>query len=194
MPFRSRELLLSARIRSRLQILLVFQDCTKTWKDRLEHAAWRLPANLLSSPPKARRSSGLYLCWMDPIAVRYSLRSTLTSWIKRALPPRELISPDALVNTLRTLFRDPNLERNAIMALRNIHQTTSVAEYHMWFIGHSQHMKINSNALAPYFYRGFQDMIKDLLAEEQNWRTFKKLQDRASRLDAHLQAQNIERK
>jgi len=55
-------------------------------------------------------------------------------------------------------------------------------------------MKINSNALAPYFYRGFQDMIKDLLAEEQNWRTFKKLQDRASRLDAHLQAQNIERK
>jgi len=36
-------------------------------------------------------------------------------------------------------------------------------------------------------------MIKDLLARQEKWRTFKELQDRVSRLDARLQARWIER-
>ena len=80
------------------------------------------------------------------------------------LPPRELTSFDGLVDALRALFRDPNLERNAIAALNNLRQTMSVAEYSARFVGHSQHTKMDGNALAPYFYRGLKDMIKDLLA------------------------------
>ena len=91
------------------------------------------------------------------------------------------------------MFGDPNLERNAVASLSNIHQTTSVVEYHARFVGHSQHTKMDGNALAPYFYRGLKDMIKDLLAGQEEWRTFEELQDRASRLDARLQARRIER-
>ena len=104
-----------------------------------------------------------------------------------------MISFDALVDALRALFGDPNLERNAIAALNNLRQTTSVAEYRARFAGHSQHTKMDGNALAPYFYRGLKDVIKDLLAGQEEWRTFEELQDRASRLDARLQARKIER-
>ena len=82
-------------------------------------------------------------------------------------PPRELISFDALVDALWALFGYPNLERNAVAALSNIYQTTSVAEYRARFVGHSQHTKMDGNAPAPYFYRGLKDMIKDLLAGQE---------------------------
>ena len=36
-------------------------------------------------------------------------------------------------------------------------------------------------------------MIKDVLAGQEEWRTFKELQDRASRLNAHLQARKMEK-
>ena len=52
---------------------------------------------------------------------------------------------------------------------------------------------MDGNALAPYFYRGLKDMIKDLLAGQEEWRTFRELQDRASRLDARLQVRKIEK-
>jgi len=61
----------------------------------------------------------------------------------------------------------------------------SVAEYHARFISHSQHTKMDGNTLASYFYRKLNDMIKDLLAGQREWRTFE-LQDQTSRLDAHL--------
>ena len=69
----------------------------------------------------------------------------------------------------------------------------SMAEYHARFAGHNQHTKIDGNALAPYFYRGLKDTIKDLLAGQEEWRTFEELQDRASRLDVHLQVRKIEK-
>ena len=68
-----------------------------------------------------------------------------------------------------------------------------MAEYRARFAGHSQHTKMDGNALAPYFYRGLKDTIKDLLAGQEEWKTFGELQDRASRLDARLQARKIER-
>ena len=52
---------------------------------------------------------------------------------------------------------------------------------------------MDGNALAPYFYRGLKDAIKDLLVGQEEWRTFEELQDRASRLDACLQARKIEK-
>ena len=124
--------------------------------------------------------------WAQPLINAYLLDPESTS-------PQELASFDALANALQALFGDPNLERNAIAALNNLRQTTSVAEYRARFADHSQHTKMDGNALAPYFYRGLKDTIKDLLAGQEEWKTFGELQDRASRLDARLQARKIER-
>jgi len=123
---------------------------------------------------------------MQPLINTYLLNSN-------SPPPRELISFDTLIDTLRALFGDPNLERNAIAALNNLRQITSVAEYCVHFAGHSQHTKMDGNALAPYFHRGLKDTIKDLLAGQEEWRTFEELQDRASRLDVRLQVRKIEK-
>ena len=107
--------------------------------------------------------------------------------------PQELASFEALVDALRALFEYLNLERNTIVALNNLRQTTSVAEYHTHFAGHSQYIKIDGNALVPYFHQGLKDTIKDLLTEQKEQKTFEKLQDWTFRLDAHLQARRIEK-
>ena len=133
--------------------------------------------SFLDGPPRS---------WAQPLINAYLLEP-------ESPPPRELASFDALADALRALFGDPNLERNAVAALNNLKQTTSVAEYRARFAGHSQHTKMNGDALAPYFYRGLKDTIKDLLAGQEEWRTFEELQDWASRLDARLQARKIER-
>jgi len=52
---------------------------------------------------------------------------------------------------------------------------------------------MDGNVLAPYFYRGLKDTIKDLLVGQEEWRTFEELQNQASRLDACLQARKIKR-
>ena len=133
--------------------------------------------SFLDGPPRS---------WAQPLINTYLLDPD-------SPPLRELASFDALVDALRALFEDPNLERNAVAALNNVRQTTSFAEYWARFAGHSQHRKMDGNALAPYFYRGLKDMIKDLLAGQEDWRTFEELQDRASRLDTRLQARKIEK-
>ncbi len=133
-------------------------------------------ASFLDGPPRA---------WAQPLINAYLANPTQ--------PPPELASFDALAEALRALFGDPNLERNAIAALNVIRQSTSVAEYRARFVSHSQHTKMDGNALAPYFYRGLKGEIKDLLAGQEEWTTFQELQDRASRLDARLQARKVER-
>ncbi|HXJ96582.1 MAG TPA: hypothetical protein VMT20_27400 [Terriglobia bacterium] len=133
--------------------------------------------SFLEGPPRS---------WAQPLINAYLLDPERP-------PPRELASFDTLADALRALFGDPNLERNAVAAINNLRQTTSVAEYRARFAGHSQHTKMDGDALAPYFYRGLKDTIKDLLAGQEEWRTFEELQDRASRLDARLQARKVER-
>ena len=118
-------------------------------------------ASFLDGPPRS---------WMQLLINTYLLNPN-------SPPPRELVSFDTLVDALRALFGDLNLERNAIAALNNLRQITSVAEYRAHFAGHSQHTKMDSNALAPYFYRGLKDTIKDLLVGPEEWITFEKLQD-----------------
>ena len=68
-----------------------------------------------------------------------------------------------------------------------------MAKYRARFVGHSQHTKMDGNALASYFYWGLKDTIKDHLAGQEEWKTFGELQDRVSQLDARLQAKKIER-
>jgi len=136
---------------------------------------WAL--SFLDGPPRS---------WAQPLINAYIVN-------QGSPPPPELTSFDTLAHALRALFRDPNIERNAIAALNNLRQTTSVVEYRARFAGHSQHMKMDGNALAPYFYQGLKDTIKDLLAGQEEWRTFEELQDRASRLDTRLQARKIEK-
>ena len=108
-------------------------------------------ASFLDGPPRS---------WMQPLINAYLLDPT-------GPPPRELASFDALADMLRALFGDPNLKRHAVAALNNLRQTTSVAEYRARFTGHSQRTKMDGNALAPYLYRGLKDVIKDLLAGQE---------------------------
>jgi len=61
-------------------------------------------ASFLDGPPRS---------WMQPLINTYLLDPN-------SLPPRELASFDVLVDALRTLFGDPNLERNAVAALNNL--------------------------------------------------------------------------
>jgi hypothetical protein len=133
-------------------------------------------ASFLDGPPRS---------WVQPLINTYL--------VENSQPPPELISFDTLADALRALYGDPNLERNAIANLYNIRQTSSVAEYRSRFISHSQHTKMDSAALAPYFYRGLKGEIKDLLAGQEEWNTFEELQQRASRIDARLQARRIEK-
>jgi len=78
-------------------------------------------------------------------------------------------------------------------ALNNLQQTTLLAKYRVHFAGHSQHAKMDGNALALSLYRGLKNVIKDLLAGQEEWKTFEELQDRSSRPDARLQARKIEK-
>jgi len=162
-----------------------------------ELEGWIVACHLeITSQPSKFTTEGKKIIW----ALSF-LDGPPRSWAQRLInaylfdpdspPPLELISFDALVDTLRALFGDPNLERNAIAALNNLRQTTSVAEYRAHFAGHSQHTNMDGNVLSPYFYRGLKDTIKGLLAGQEEWKTFGELQDRASRLDAHLQAKKI---
>ena len=52
--------------------------------------------------------------------------------------PPDLESFETFVRALKELYGDPNLQRNAMAALRNLRQVTSVAEYHSRFASHSR--------------------------------------------------------
>jgi len=88
---------------------------------------------------------GLLHSWSQPLINAYLLNLEGPSL-------QELISFDTLVHALWALFRDPNLERNAVAASNNLQQSTSLAQYCMHFVSHSQDMKMDGNALASYFY------------------------------------------
>ena len=78
--------------------------------------------------------------WAQPLINAYILNQESPS-------PPELTSFDTLADALRALFGDPNIERNAIAALNNLRQTTSVAEYRARFAGHSQHTRMDGDAV-----------------------------------------------
>ena len=124
------------------------------------------------------------------------------SWINSALgkylnlrpdeePPTELSSFEEFTRALKTLYGDLNLERNALTALDNLKQTTSVANYISRFAVHSQHAHLNDVGLRQAFYKGLKSGIKDELAT-RDYATLKELQTLATKLDARLRERWME--
>ena len=57
--------------------------------------------------------------------------------------PAELTSFDIFTKALKTLYSDPNLERNMLTALKNLKQLSMVANYISRFVIHFQHANLN---------------------------------------------------
>ena len=119
---------------------------------------------------------GLPLLWINPALNKYLAAGPLDE------TPEELASFNDFTKALKTLYGDPNLERNALTALDNLKQVTTVAHYISRFTIYSQHTNLNDVALRQAFYRGLKGEIKDELAT-RDYTTLKELQTLATKLD-----------
>ena len=127
------------------------------------------------------------LFWIQPALGKYLVMSPQDK------PPEELASFDAFTQALKTLYGDPNLERNALTALDNLKQLTTVANYISRFAVYSQHASLNDVGLRQAFYKGLKSGIKDELAT-RDYKTLKELQTLATKLDARLRERALELK
>ena len=127
------------------------------------------------------------LFWINPTLGKYLAMSPQDE------PPAELASFDAFTQALKTLYGDPNLERNALTALDNLKQLTTVAHYISRFAVYSQHANLNDVGLRQAFYKGLKSGIKDELAT-RDYTTLKELQTLATKLDARLRERAVELK
>ena len=105
--------------------------------------------------------------------------------------PEELASFNAFSQSLKVLYRDPNLERNALTALDNLKQLSSVATYISRFTIPSPHANLNDTGLRQAFYKGLKKGIKDELAT-RDYSTLKELQNLATKLDSRLKERALE--
>jgi hypothetical protein len=127
------------------------------------------------------------LSWINPALNKFLAAGPLEE------VPAELKSFNAFTEALKALYGDPNLERNALTALDNLKQATTVANYISRFAIHSQHANLNDVALRHAFYKGLKSGIKDELAT-RDYTTFKELQTLATKLDARLRERALELK
>ena len=126
------------------------------------------------------------MSWFQPVINTFSMRGSSD-------PPPEFQSFETFVRSIRTLYGDPNLQRNSETAIRFLQQDNrSVAEYISRFAVHSQHTKYDDPSLASYFYNGLDDAIKDELATRE-WTTLKELQTMSTRLDARARERKFEK-
>ena len=133
-------------------------------------------ASFLEGPPKN---------WVQPL---------VTAFLSEGPEPKpeEFRSFETFVASLKALYGDPNLARNALLAIEHLRQTTSVADYISRFAGHSQYTGLGDEALVRYFYKGLKDGIKDELATRE-YTTLKELQNLATWLDARQHERMLER-
>ena len=127
------------------------------------------------------------LSWINPALNKYLAAGPLDE------TPTELTSFDAFTKALKTLYRDPNLERNALTALENLKQLSTVANYIARFAIYSQHANLNDVGLRQAFYRGLKSSIKDELATRE-YSMLQELQTLATRLDSRLRERALELK
>jgi hypothetical protein len=128
----------------------------------------------LKGPPKA---------WVNPLASKFLVDRT-------GVP--EFESFETFVTSIRSLYGDPNLERNSTNQLKIIKQTTSVPEYYSRFIGFSQHTRHNDVGLRDFFYDGLKETLKDELATKE-CPTLESLKVMATYLDSRMQERKWER-
>lgn len=128
---------------------------------------------------------GTPLLWVNPLLNKY-----LGAGPEDPIP-EELASFDAFSRSLKALYGDPNLERNALTALDNLKQLGSVATYISRFAIHSPHANLNDTGLRQAFYKGLKKGIKDELAT-RDYSTLKELQNLATKLDSRLKERALE--
>jgi hypothetical protein len=127
------------------------------------------------------------LAWFQHVINAYS-----TAEHDDEVPP-EFQSFETFVQSVRVLYGDPDLQRNAERAVRHLKQGDgTVAAYISRFTIHSQHTKFDDDSLAGHFYEGLDGTIKDELAF-RDWKTLKELQVLAGRLDARVQQRKLEK-
>src|SRR5215470_8520840 len=122
--------------------------------------------------------------WFQPILEEYDDEDGIA-------PPKEFTSFKAFATSLRTLYGDSNLARNAAAALENLRQVTSVADYIAKFESHRQHTKHNDFGAMRLFYGGLKPHIKDELTSRE-YETLRELQSLAARLDSRIQERRVE--
>jgi hypothetical protein len=105
--------------------------------------------------------------------------------------PEEFVSFDAFTKALRTLYGDPNLERNALTAVDHLKQTGSVAQYISRFAIHAPHTNLNDTGLRQAFYKNLKEGLKDELAT-RDYSTLKELQTLATKLDSRIRERRDE--
>lgn len=127
------------------------------------------------------------LLWFQPVIQMY------TAADPDAEIPAEFQSFATFVESIRTLYGDPDIQRNSERAIHHIKQDRTVAEYISRFATHAQHTKFDDSALASHFYEGLDDGIKDELATRE-WTNLRELQNLASRLDNRARQREIEKK
>jgi Retrotransposon gag protein len=131
--------------------------------------------SFLKGPPKL---------WINPLASKFLIDRT-------GVPEFEAF--ETFVASIRSLYGDPNLARNATNQLKIIKQTTSVSEYYSRFIGYSQHTAHNDIGLRDFFYDGLKETIKDELAKMPLCLTLESLKAAATQLDSRMQERRWER-
>jgi hypothetical protein len=128
---------------------------------------------------------GSPMAWFQPVINTFSLNTED--------PPPEFRSFETFVQSIRTLYGDPNLQRNAETALRFLMQgDRSVAEYISRFTTHSQHTRFDDPSLTGYFYHGLNGTIKDELVTKE-WKNLRELQGIATKLDARARERKFEK-
>jgi hypothetical protein len=99
--------------------------------------------------------SGAPKVWFQPFLERYSEETDA---------PKEFTSFDNFATTLRALYGDPNLVKQAIRSIRELRQVTSASDYTAKFESLRWNTKLGEDALKIFFYDGLKEHVKDMLA------------------------------
>jgi hypothetical protein len=136
-------------------------------------------SSFLKGPPMA---------WFQPVINAYATSTSTGEEV-----PAEFQSFEGFVSAIRTLYGNPNLQRDAELQLRFLRQgERTVAEYIAKFTTLSQNTSYDDASLTACFYHGLTSTIKDELVNKE-WKKLKGLQDLTTRLDARMRERKYEK-
>lgn len=124
----------------------------------------------------------------------YSWFQPLLSAADNGGSPAEFVSFHAFSDALTTIYGDPNLVITSEREIRQLRQTTSVAQYIAEFQRLRQYVKHNEAALIDQFYYGLRDNVKDKLVNGPRSETLAEMMKLATSYDARIQERAIERR
>ena len=131
--------------------------------------------------------SGVPKSWWQPIQKAYYTAS------KNHVPlPHEFQLFTHFAQSLRDLFKDPNLAKNSMTALESLTQTGTTVEYIAQFEALRQYAMYDSEVTEIcLFYKGLRPNLKDKVHREE-YNTLKELQALAMKWDICIQERNAE--